>query len=125
MEMLYLHHPVQHLHVPLSSGNVASVSEELNFQFDFNSLSSECIYIYCAESLQSCLTLSDPMDYSLPGSSVRGFSRREYWSGLLCLPPGGLSDPGVEPASLLFPALAGRFFTTSAAWDAHTSACCF
>ena len=31
---------------------------------------------------QSCLTLSDPMDYSLPGSSVRGFSRQEYWSGV-------------------------------------------
>ena len=27
-------------------------------------------------------TLSDPMDYSLPGSSVHGFSRQEYWSGV-------------------------------------------
>ena len=26
----------------------------------------------CAKSLQSCLTLCDPMDYSLPGSSVHG-----------------------------------------------------
>ena len=26
--------------------------------------------------------LCDPMDYSLPGSSVHGFSRQEYWSGL-------------------------------------------
>ena len=25
-----------------------------------------------AKSLQSCLTLSDPMDYSLPGSSIHG-----------------------------------------------------
>ena len=25
-----------------------------------------------AKSLQSCLTLCDPMDYSLPGSSIRG-----------------------------------------------------
>ena len=31
---------------------------------------------------QSCPTLSDPMDCSLPGSSVHGFSRQEYWSGL-------------------------------------------
>ena len=30
---------------------------------------------------QSCPTLSDPMDCSLPGSSV-GFSRQEYWSGV-------------------------------------------
>ena len=47
-----------------------------------------------------------------------GFSSREYWSGLLCPPPGDLPDPGVEPESLMFPALAGGFFTTSATWEA-------
>ena len=26
-----------------------------------------------------------------------GFSRQEYWSGLLCPPPGDLSDPGIKP----------------------------
>ena len=31
---------------------------------------------------QSCPTLSDPMDCSLPGSSSMGFSRQEYWSGV-------------------------------------------
>ena len=31
---------------------------------------------------QSCPTLSDPMDCSLPGSPVHGFSRQEYWSGV-------------------------------------------
>ena len=31
---------------------------------------------------QSCPNLSDPMDCSLPGSSVRGISRQEYWSGV-------------------------------------------
>ena len=31
---------------------------------------------------QSYPTLSDPMDCSLPGSSVHGFSRQEYWSGV-------------------------------------------
>ena len=35
-----------------------------------------------SEVTQSCPTLSDPMDYSLPGSSVHGFSRQEYWSGV-------------------------------------------
>ena len=34
------------------------------------------------EVAQSCPTLSDPMDYSLPDSSVHGFSRQEYWSGV-------------------------------------------
>ena len=31
---------------------------------------------------QSCLTLSDLMDCSLPGSSIHGFSRQEHWSGV-------------------------------------------
>ena len=35
-----------------------------------------------SEVPQSCPTLCDPMDYSLPGSSSMGFSRQEYWSGL-------------------------------------------
>ena len=34
-----------------------------------------------SEVAQSCPTLGDPMDCSLPGSSVHGFSRQEYWSG--------------------------------------------
>ena len=34
-----------------------------------------------SEVAQSCPTLSDLMDCSLPGSSVHGFSRQEYWSG--------------------------------------------
>ena len=35
-----------------------------------------------SEVAQSCLTLSDPMDCSLPGSSIHGFSRQGYWSRL-------------------------------------------
>ena len=31
------------------------------------------------------------------------FSRQEYWSGLLCPPPGDLPDPGIEPVSLKSP----------------------
>ena len=34
------------------------------------------------------------------------FSRQEYWSGLPCPSPGDLPDPGIEPASLMSPALA-------------------
>ena len=45
-----------------------------------------------------------------------GFSRKDYWSGLSCPPPGDCPDPGSEPVSLISPALAGRFFTTSASW---------
>ena len=42
-----------------------------------------------------------------------GFSRQEYWSLLPFASPGDLLDPGIEPTSLMSPALAGRFFTTT------------
>ena len=35
-----------------------------------------------SEVTQSCLTPSDPMDCSLPASSIMGFARQEYWSGV-------------------------------------------
>ena len=34
-----------------------------------------------------------------------GFSRQEYWSGLLCPPAGDLPDPGIKPVSPVSPAL--------------------
>ena len=50
-----------------------------------------------------------------------GFSRQEYWSGFPCPSPGYLPDPGIKPESLVSPASAGGFFTTSATWEALTS----
>ena len=46
-----------------------------------------------------------------------GFSRQVYWIGLPFPSPGDLPNPGVEPASLISLALAGRFFTTSVTGD--------
>ena len=46
------------------------------------------------------------------------FSRQEYWSGLLFPSPGYLPDPGIRSESLVSPALAGGFFTTSATREA-------
>ena len=48
-----------------------------------------------------------------------GLSRQKYWSGLPFPSPGDLPDPGIKLASLLSPALASGFFTTSAAWKAR------
>ena len=63
-----------------------------------------------AKSLQSCLTLCNAMDCSLPGSSVHGdFPGKKYWNGLPCPPPGDLPNLETEPESLLSPALAGTF----------------
>ena len=63
-------------------------------------------------------TLCGPMDCNPRGSSVHGiFSRQEYWSGLPFPPPGDLPNPGIKPRSLVSPALASGFFTTSATWE--------
>jgi len=50
-----------------------------------------------------------------------GFSRQEYWRGLLFPSLVDLPDPGMEPVSLMSPALAGGFFTSSATWEAQNS----
>ena len=62
----------------------------------------------CCLVTQSCQTLCDPMDLARQAPLSMGFSRKEYWSGVLFLPPGYLPNPGIEPVSS---ALAGGFFT--------------
>ena len=65
----------------------------------------------CAKLLQLCLTLCNP------GSSVKRFSRQEYWSGCHALLQGIFPTQGSN-SSLMSPALAGGFFTTSTPWEA-------
>ena len=52
-----------------------------------------------SEVAQSCLTLCDSIDGSLPGSRSMGFSRQEYCSGLPFPSPGDLPNPVIEPWS--------------------------
>ena len=59
-----------------------------------------------------------PWTVTRQASLSMGYSRREYWSGLPYPPPGDLPVPGIEPGSLMSPALAGMFFTTCATWEA-------
>ena len=47
------------------------------------------------------------------------FFWQEYWSGLPFASQGACPNPGIEPTSLMSPALAGGFFTTSVTWEAH------
>ena len=44
------------------------------------------------------------------------FSRQEYLNELPYPPPGDLPNPRIELTSLMSPALASRFFTTSTTW---------
>ena len=53
----------------------------------------------CVLLTQSCPTLCDPWTAACQAPLSIGFSRQEYWSGLLCLLPGDLSDPGIELGS--------------------------
>ena len=60
------------------------------------------------------------MDCSLPGSSVHGISRQEYWSGLPFPSPGDLPDPGIEPRS---PALDSLLFELPGKPHMHKMEC--
>ena len=52
--------------------------------------------VLCTKLLQLCPTLCNAMDCNPPGSSVHGFPRQEYWSGLPFPSPEDLPDPGIE-----------------------------
>ena len=64
---------------------------------------------------QLCVTLCNPRDCSPLGSSVHRLFQIRILEHVAILPPGDLLDPGMEPASPVSPALAGRFFTTVSA----------
>ena len=52
------------------------------------------------------------------------FSRQEYWSGLPFPPLGDLPNPGIQSASPMSPALAGRFLTSSASCEGQGGLVC-
>ena len=79
-----------------------SESESISHSIVSNSLQPCGLYVDCQAPLSM------------------GFPRQEYWSGLQFLSPGDLPDLGIKPMSLASPASAGRFFTTSATWEASS-----
>ena len=66
----------------------------------------------CVQLLGTLWTIAHQAPLSM------GFSRQERWSGLPCPSPRDLPHPGIKPRSLMSPALADRFFTTRATWEA-------
>ena len=72
----------------------------------------------CVKLLHSCPTLCNSMDCSLPESPVHGILQESILEWLPFPPPGDLHDPGIKSASFMSPALADRFFTTNATWEA-------
>ena len=73
----------------------------------------------CAKLLQSCPTLCNPMDCSLPGSSVHGILQAKILEWVAMISSRGLPNPGIKPTSLMSPALAGEFSTTRATREAY------
>ena len=72
----------------------------------------------CAKLLQSCLTLCNPMDRSPPGCSVHRILQTRILKWVAMPSSRESSQPRDRILSLSSPALAGRFFTTSATWEA-------
>ena len=46
-----------------------------------------------SEVTQLCLTLHNPMDCSLPGSSIHGIFQEEYWNEVPLPSPEALTEP--------------------------------
>ena len=60
------------------------------------------------------------MGCSPSGSSLPGFPRQEYWSGLPFPPPGNLPRPGIKPTS---PALQADSLLSEPRGEPFTSLC--
>ena len=54
----------------------------------------------------------DPTDHSPPCSSAHGILQSSVLEWVAISSSRDPPDPGIEPVSLIFPALAGGFFTT-------------
>ena len=72
----------------------------------------------CMLSCFSCVQLRDPMDCSLPGSSVHGISQERTLEWVAIPSPGDLPTLRIKLTCLMSPALADGFFTTRATWEA-------
>ena len=69
--------------------------------------------------LSHVLLLATPWTIACWAPLSMDLFRQKYWSKLPFPTLGDLPNPGIEPASLTSPALAGGFFTTSTTWEAQ------
>ena len=65
-------------------------------------------------------SFATPWSVAHQASLSMRFPRLESWTGLPLPSPGDLPNPGIKPASLAPPALAGGFFSTCTTWEAHS-----
>ena len=72
----------------------------------------------CVLSHLSCDQLCDSLDCSPPASSIHGILQVRILEWVAMPFSRDLPNPGIKPVTFMSPALAGRFFTTSATWEA-------
>ena len=72
----------------------------------------------CAKLIQLCLTLCDPMHCSPPGSFVQGILHACILEWVATPFSRGSSHPRDRSCVSYSPSFAGRFFTSSATWEA-------
>ena len=107
------------LDLPLIASRECLMSSKVTssscFSWDFSEFSTECVCVcVCVCALSRVQLFVSPWTVRLPCQALSmEFPRQEYWSELPCPPPGDLPDPGIEPTSSAFPALASRFFSNS------------
>ena len=91
----------------LDTGDIIKKANKISYGVNI-SLGYRCVPSCCG-----CFQLFvTPWTVAHQAPLSMGFSRQEYWSGLL------FPAPGIKPTSLMSPALAGRFFTASITWEA-------
>ena len=71
------------------------------------------VMLHCVWLFETLKTIASQAPLSME------FSRQEYWSGMPFPTSGESSNPGIKSMSVASPELAGRFFTTSTAWEPY------
>ena len=72
----------------------------------------------CAKSLQSCLTLCDPVDHSLPGSTVHGILQARILEWIAMPSSRGSSQLRDWTYTSFVSCIGRRFLYTSSTWEA-------
>ena len=88
-------------------------------QFLYNEVNQLCMWGWSVSKPSP--TLWNPMNCSPPGPLFHGIIQARILEWVAMPSFRGSSWPGIEPASVMSPALAGRFFTTYTTWEAQIS----
>ena len=86
---------------------VLSLVRDLRPHMCHRQLGNPCVCVCMCESLSHVRLFATLWTVALQAPLSVETSRQEYWSGFPFPSPGDLPDPGIEPKSLVSPALAG------------------